>query len=85
MLESHLIGSADVQFAPVIQAEQPQSNVAQIIAVLSGRDVLDVRAHFHRDGGRWKLRNSDHLTCSDGELCLVVEWFIAAKSDRWND
>ena len=85
MMEANLIGNAEMSFAPVIQAEQPQSNVAQIIAVLSGREVMDVRAHFHRDGGRRRLRDGN-LTCSDSELCSVVEWFAAAaKSDRWND
>ncbi len=84
MIESHLVGSADVQFAPMVQFAQPQSNVAQLIAVLSGRDVQDVRVHFHRGGGRWKLRDSA-LTCSDGDLCSLVEWFAAAKSDCWND
>lgn len=84
MMEARFIGSAELNFSPVIQAEPPQSNVAQIIAVLSGREVMDVRAHFHRDGGRWRLRDGN-LTCSDSELCSVIEWFAAVKGDRWND
>lgn len=84
MFEATLSGTAEMTFSPVIQTDQPQSNVAQIIAVLSGREVMDVRAHFHRDGGRWRLRDGN-LTCSDSELCSVIEWFAAVKGDRWND
>lgn len=83
MMEATLSGSAEMSFTPLIVTEQPQSNVAQIIAVLSGRDG-DVRTHFHRDGGRWKLRGTEY-GASDGELCSIVEWFAAAKGKRWND
>ncbi|MEP5630383.1 MAG: hypothetical protein ABJP79_00725 [Tateyamaria sp.] len=84
MIEATLTGTAEMTFSPVVQSAQPASNVAQLIAVLSGRNVQDVRAHFHRDGGRWKLRGTD-LTCHDGELCSLVEWFAASKVGQWND
>lgn len=84
-MQANLIGTAEMTFVPVTQTDQPQSNVAQIIAVLSGRDVQDVRTHFHRDGGRWKLRGTEY-GASDSDLCSLVEWFAASKVvGQWND
>jgi hypothetical protein len=82
MLESNLIGNAEMTLVPVVE----ESNVAQVIAVLSARDVQDVRSHFHRAqrGGGWTLRGTSYRA-SDSDLCSLVEFFAASKLGHWND